>query len=275
MIDVRTYGTRGPNVVVLHGGPGAPGSVASLARELAPTCRVLEPLQRRGGGGEPLTVARHVEDLREVLEARLPHAPAALVGWSWGAMLGLSLAAAHPDRVAALALVGCGTYDETTRTLYRARVADRLGPEGRARKAELAARLAVETDPAERDRLLAASGAIVDSAQAVDPLDDDGIDDALEVDAQGHGETWNDVLALQARGVEPASFAAIRAPVLMLHGADDPHPGAATRDLLARHVPHLEYVEFPRCGHSPWKERHARDPFLAALAAWIFSHTPA
>lgn len=272
MIDVRTYGTGGPTVVVLHGGPGAPGSVASLARDLARTCRVLEPLQRRGSGPEPLTIARHVEDLREVLETHLPHAPALLVGWSWGAMLGLSFAAAHPDRVAALALVGCGTYDETTRALYRARVADRLGPAGLARKAAITARLAVETDPAERDRLLAASGALVDGAQAVAPLPDDGLDDALEVDALGHGQTWADVLARQARGEEPAAFAAIEAPVLMLHGADDPHPGAATRDLLARHVRRLAYVEFPRCGHAPWKERHAREPFLEALARWIAGH---
>jgi pimeloyl-ACP methyl ester carboxylesterase len=274
VIDVRTYGTGGPTVVVLHGGPGAPGSVASLARDLASTCRVLEPLQRRGGGAAPLTVARHVEDLDEALAARLGGAPALVVGWSWGAMLGLSFAAAHPARVAALALVGCGTYDETTRSLYRARVAERLGPDGRARQAQLAARLAVETDVAERDRLLAASGALVDGAQAVDPLDDDGVDDSLEVDAQGHAETWADALARQARGVEPASFAAIRAPVLMLHGADDPHPGAATRDLLAHHVRDLAYVEFPRCGHSPWKERHARGPFHAALAAWISAHAP-
>jgi len=209
-----------------------------------------------------------------VLDTRLLDSPAILVGWSWGAMLGLSFAAAHPDRVAALALVGCGTYDETTRELYRTRVASRLGLEGLARKAELAARLAVETDAAERDRLLAASGALVDGAQAVAPLDDDGVDDALEVDALGHAETWADVLALQARGVEPASFAAIRAPVLMLHGAEDPHPGAATRNLLAKHVRDLEYVEFSRCGHSPWKERHACEPFLATLNRWLAAHAP-
>ena len=205
---------------------------------------------------------------------RHPHAPAVLVGWSWGAMLGLSFAAAHPDRVAALALVGCGTYDEATRALYRTRLADRLGPQGLARKADITARLAVEPDAAERDRLLTASGALVGGAQAVAPLDDDGIDGALAVDAQGHAETWNDVLARQARGIEPAAFRKIRAPVVMLHGADDPHPGAATRDLLAKHVRNLAYVEFPCCGHSPWKERHARDPFLAELAMWIAAHAP-
>jgi len=55
----------------------------------------------------------------------------------------------------------------------------------------------------------------------------------------------------------------------MLHGDDDPHPGPATHDTLRRHIPHLQYTGLPRCGHSPWRERHAREPFLDALRQWI------
>jgi pimeloyl-ACP methyl ester carboxylesterase len=51
----------------------------------------------------------------------------------------------------------------------------------------------------------------------------------------------------------------------MLHGADDPHPGRMIRDGLLPVIPHLEYVEFPRCGHDPWRERHAREAFLAEV----------
>ena len=34
-------------VALVHGGPGAPGSIAPVARELSKTCGVLEPLQTR------------------------------------------------------------------------------------------------------------------------------------------------------------------------------------------------------------------------------------
>src|SRR5688572_17590053 len=105
-IEVRRYGSAGETVVVLHGGPGAPGCAAGLARVMAGEFVVLEPLQRRSGR-VALTVARHVEDLAFVAPR-----PAVLVGWSWGAMLGLSFAARYPERVSALVLVGCGTYDE-------------------------------------------------------------------------------------------------------------------------------------------------------------------
>ncbi|MFH1329524.1 MAG: alpha/beta hydrolase, partial [Actinomycetota bacterium] len=82
-------------------------------------------------------------------------------------------------------------------------------------------------------------------------------------------ETWADALRLQAEGVEPAAFAAVTCPVLLLHGDDDPHPGPATCEVLRRHLPQLQYRGFPRCGHKPWAERHAREPFLAALREWL------
>ncbi len=264
-IEVRRHGATGPEVVVLHGGPGAPGAGAGLARALAPHARVLEPWQRRAGAA-PLTVAQHVADLREVAPAG-----ATLVGHSWGAMLALSYAVEHGDRLASVVLVGCGTYDEATRAIYRRRIDERRGPEGRARLDDLRRRLAAAAGPSSKDALLAEIGDLADRVMAHDPVPDPVSPDAPPPDARGHDETWNDVLRRQAEGLEPAAFAAIHAPVLMLHGDDDPHPGPETRDLLRRYIPTLEYVGFPRCGHTPWAERHARDPFLSALSAWIAS----
>jgi pimeloyl-ACP methyl ester carboxylesterase len=231
-----------------------------LAWELAGCCTVLEPLQRRSGGA-PLTVARHVEDLAAVLPEG-----AALVGWSWGAMLALSFAAAHPGRAHSLALVGCGTYDAAGREVYERALVMRLGEAGLRRVEELRRRMAGAAG-AQGDRLLAALGRLMEEAQAYDALPETG--DPVRVDRQGHEETWGDVLRLQAEGVEPAAFAAITCPVLMLHGDDDPHPGPATFALLRRYVPQLRYRGFPRCGHRPWAERHAREAFLAALAEWL------
>ena len=73
-MHAREYGTTGPVVVLLHGGPGAAGYMAPMARELASAFRVLEPFQR-GSGGAPLTVARHVQDLQELIESRCAGAP--------------------------------------------------------------------------------------------------------------------------------------------------------------------------------------------------------
>ena len=82
-------------------------------------------------------------------------------------------------------------------------------------------------------------------------------------------QTWEDMLRLQAAGVYPQAFAAITAPVLMLHGDHDPHPGATIRDSLAPYLPQLEYRQLAKCGHSPWTERFARDAFFAVLWTWL------
>jgi pimeloyl-ACP methyl ester carboxylesterase len=88
-------------------------------------------------------------------------------------------------------------------------------------------------------------------------------------DSRAHTETWNDMLRLQEEGVYPAAFSAIKSPVVMLHGAYDPHPGWMIRASLLPHLPQLEYREWERCGHSPWLEKAVRDEFFAVLRDWL------
>ena len=134
---VRRYGESGPLVILLHGGPGAPGCMAPVARGLADRFQVLEPFQR-GSGGEPLTVARHVADLRDLIESEGVGERPALVGSSWGAMLALAFAAQHPDLAGPLALVGCGTFDMGARVRMQEIMDARMSQELRERLANLA-----------------------------------------------------------------------------------------------------------------------------------------
>lgn len=248
-------------VVVLHGGPGAPGSAAGLAKALAKDFLVLEPLQRRSGL-VPLTVSQHVEDLKAVAPK-----PAILIGCSWGAMLGLSFAARYPKQVLDLVLVGCGTYDDVSRKLLFQLLRRRQSATDACRVKNLQKRCASEQDPTRRDALLAEIGSALMRAESYDLVDESA--ENISPDAVGNVETWEDVLRLQHEGIEPNSFSAIKARVLMLHGDVDPHPGVETRDLLRRFIPKLEYIGLERCGHEPWRERYAREPFLDILRKWI------
>jgi len=260
VMRVREYGASGPVVAVLHGGPGAPGYMAPVARELADSFRVLEPLQR-GSGGEPLTVARHVADLHELLESRCSSGRPALVGHSWGAMLALAYAAAHPGCVASLVLVGCGTFDRTARARLQAIVDERMDQDLRHRLEHLPQEI---PDPDERLRVLGNLILPLYSHEVIAP--DLG---GETCDARAHRETWEDMVRLQEEGVYPAAFAAIDATVLMLHGAVDPHPGPMIRRSLEPYLPQLEYREWERCGHYPWLEKVARDEFFGVLREWL------
>ncbi len=264
-IQVREHGGSGPTVVVLHGGPGAPGSAAPLARALADDFRVLEPYQRRSGA-VPLTVARHVDDLHSVILARCPESPPALVGHSWGAMLALAYAAEHSADAGPLALVGCGTFDTASRAVLEATRRRRLGEDAFRRLEALADGSGdhPERIPQIHDTL--------QRADAYDPFPSESEGHSPPFDPVGHRETWQDMLRLQADGVYPAAFSAIRSPVAMFHGAHDPHPGPMIGDCLRALIPQLEYYELPRCGHEPWLERHARDEFFARLRSWLSEH---
>ncbi|MDH4139312.1 MAG: alpha/beta hydrolase [Coriobacteriia bacterium] len=260
-IDVRKHGGSGPTVVLLHGGPGAQGSLASLAGTLAPHYSVLEPLQRRSGDVS-LTVEQHVRDMAEVAPES-----ATYVGWSWGAMLGLSFASLYPGLVKTLVLVGCGCYDEESRESHAIALRRRMDRQGQARHEDLQRRMKAATDRAWRDDLFGQIGALAEKAEAVEPLG--FVSGDVQPDALGFEETWQDAARLQHECIEPARFTGIRCPVLMLHGDEDVHPGTRTRDVLQRHIPQLAYIGIPKCGHVPWYERHGRTPFLETLKEWI------
>jgi len=263
---VSKYGSSGPWVIVLHGGPAAAGAAAPIARELGYSFRVLEPWQR-GSGDAPLSVSRHIADLHEVVEASAFPSRPALVGESWGAMLALAYAAAHPASVGPIVIIGCGTFDAEARARMEAILKDRMDDSLRRRLDGLA-----ETfpDPTERLRKryeMTESLYLFDSI-AIGPEPEE----APALDVRAHTETWEDMLRLQKEGVYPAAFAVIQSPVLMLHGAYDPHPGQMIRTSLAPYLPQLEYREWERCGHFPWREKAVREQFFAVLRNWLGRH---
>jgi pimeloyl-ACP methyl ester carboxylesterase len=211
----------------------------------------------------PLTVAQHIEDLAHVISQEIRGEHPALVGESWGAMLALAFASTYPDRVSALALVGCGTFDPRARACLQSTLEERTTEEFQAQLEQL------ETLVPDENERIAKANKLSDhlytySRAASGPR--------VKLDLKGHTETWSDMIRLQEAAVYPAAFKAITCPVLMLHGSYDPHPGGMIREGLQKIIPHLEYTEFDRCGHSPWIEEHARDRFLSALRSWLSRH---
>ena len=269
---MRHYGAKGRGIILLHGGPGAPGYLAPLGRKLGERFRVIEPFQRRRSH-EPLTVTGHIADLAHTVEAFTIELSASvcspeenrpvLLGHSWGAMLSLAYAAAHLETISAVVLIGCGTFTQANRQLLEQTRAQRLSPDEQQKLAEPTR---AGDDP---DSHYAALGRLLARADSYNLLPPTRDDDPLYCDARGGQETWATWRLLKAQGVYPQAFNAITVPVLMLHGDHDPHPGREIAAVLRQYVGQLEYHEFAHCGHYPWRERYARDEFFEVLTAWL------
>lgn len=259
---IRFHGKDGPLLIALHGGPGACGGAAHLAQGLANEFRVLEPWQRTSGD-KPLSVAIHVEDLHELVCSRCKGEKPALVGESWGAMLALAYAAKHSSNIGAIVLVGCGTFDKASRDVIvdvrRRRILDYID-----KHPEHAADLKMGID----EQMMKWHN-MTDTYEAMS--DEDCPAESEPFDMKAHTETWKDMVRCQEAGLYPQSFASVKTPTIMLHGAYDPHPGKMIRDHLRQFIPQLEYREFEKCGHDPTREVHAREEFFSAMQSWLGS----
>jgi len=252
---VRKYGSGPFSVAIIHGGPGAAGEMAPVARELASLRGVLEPLQTAK------TLEGQVRELKDVLESNgIP--PVTLIGFSWGAMLSFIFTAGYPSLVKKLILIASGPYEEK----YAPAIMDtRLSRLGAAEK-ETALTLMKNLDnPAEGDKnsLLAQLGGLLFRADSYDPLPHSSEVRQYRYDI--YQSVWEQAIKLRKSGELMELGHKIKCQVVAIHGDYDPHPVEGIKNLLPRILKDFKLILLEKCGHYPWLERHARDRFYQVL----------
>ncbi|MCK4766180.1 MAG: alpha/beta hydrolase [Candidatus Aminicenantes bacterium] len=253
--NLRTYGKAPFNIAVIHGGPGAPGSAAPLARELSTYRGVLEPLQTAD------SLAGQVQELKTVLEKH-GEPPITLVGWSWGAMLGFIFAARFPELVKKTILVGSGVFAEE----YAAGIMEtRLSRLRETEKEEVLVLINALNDPdgQNKDALLGRFGELCCKADCFDPIVLDT--PAHEYQYHIHERVWRDAAELRASGKLLKLAKQIQSPVVAIHGDYDPHPAEGVREPLSEVLKDFRFILIENCGHYPWLEREARQKFFKLL----------
>jgi len=172
----RTIGF-GPQVIVLHGGPGAHHDYLLPQFDALATNRRLRYYDQRGGGQSPVDRDVPVGWREQVadLDALITHwkaEPATLLGYSWGALLAMLYATEHADRVAQLALVSPAAASAAGRAEFERRFAERMrDPRIQKAREELQRSGLKEQDPeAYRKRLfeLSVAGYFADPERARD-----------------------------------------------------------------------------------------------------------
>ncbi len=258
----RTVGS-GPEVIVLHGGPGAHHDYLLPQFDLLARGRRLRYYDQRGGGRSP--VARdvpvgwrqHVADL-DALIAHWKLAPATLLGYSWGGLLALLYAVQHPSRVGRLALVSPAAASRRGREAFERRFAERVRDPWllEERKRLAASGLAARDPDTYRRRLfeLAVAPYFADPQRARELA-------PFRVTARTQQEVWQ---SLGAYDLTP-DLEQLSVPALVVHGRHDPIPlWSAEETARALHAP---LVVLDASGHVPYVEE--TETWRAALDAFL------
>ncbi|MGE5653524.1 MAG: alpha/beta fold hydrolase [Bacillota bacterium] len=258
MNNIRLYGDKPYRVAVVHGGPGAPGSVAAVARELSRDMGVMEPLQTA------TSLDGQIEELHDVL-AKHSNLPVILIGYSWGAWLVYLMAARYPETVAKLIMVGSPAFrSEYVRLLSQTRLS-RLSPEERAEFNELLIYLHnPEADG--KDDKMARLGELAEQADSYDPITiATDKQDMIKADGNMYSGVWNEAAAMRSSGELVDYAQRLTCPVVAIHGDYDSSPAAGAEEPLRGLIKDFRFTVLERCGHSPWKERHAHERFYEVL----------
>lgn len=255
MNNLRKYGHPPFTVAVLHGGPGGPGYMAPVARELSCDLGVLEPLQTAD------SLEGQIEELRAVL-AEKADLPITLVGSSWGAMLGFIVSARFPELVCKLIMIGSAPFEEQ----YAKGIQEtRFSRFTEAERQEVQSLMKALDESASQDTAtpFARLGILFTKADAYDPLTLDI--EVLDYQIHIYQRVWREALDLRLDGRLLELGRQIRCPVLAIHGDYDPHPAEGVDKPLRGVVKDFRFILLANCGHLPWIERQAKDRFYATL----------
>ncbi len=259
MQTVNEYGILPYKTAVLHGGPGAAGSMAPVAKQLSKTIGIIEPLQTAD------SVEGQITELFEQLSAYTP--PLVLAGHSWGAILGLLFAAQYPEMVERLVLIGCPPLDNRyVPEITKNRINNLNGPEAEEAKDLLsrAGRGCLS------NAALESMGELMEKADAYEN-DPDRLVPKITPDAHIFRFVWMEAQELRRSGGLRERIKGVRCDVTVLHGRQDPHPYQGVVEVLDEAGVKHDLILLEQCGHTPWEERYAAEPFFEQLSAVIKS----
>ncbi|MBC8507131.1 MAG: alpha/beta hydrolase [Chloroflexi bacterium] len=272
---------EGPNVIVIHGGPGQPFTAPASGLSLLSNEYQFHYYAQRGCGESARPIDRFespntyenmqtldrtlglgaqiadIERIRQILgDEKL-----ILVGHSWGGFLASLYAAEFPDRVEALVLVSPANtlimpQPEAESDLF-ASVREKLSP---AEQTEYDAFMeeyfdfAGQFEKSEAD-LIAMNEKFGEYYVAImDPNQLEATSSQPVQGKPGGWMVWAQYISMGQRHDYSKALENVNAPVLVIHGADDLQSEAASR-LYSDAFPNAEFVEIQNASHFAFEEQ--------------------
>ena len=259
MKNLRKYGNPPFTVAVIHGGPGAAGETAPVARVISNNYSVLEPLQTVD------SLDGQIAELKSVLDINA-NLPITLIGFSWGAWLSYIFSAQYPDFVKKLILISSGPFEEKyTGEINEVRMS-RLSEEERIEVSLLYQKFN-DAEIIVKDDVFQRFGELFSKADAFDPIKDDS--DKIIYNYDIFQNVWKEAVKVRKSGLLLDIGSKIKCPVVAIHGDYDPHPFEGVKEPLSSRLKDFRFILIENCGHKPWIEKQAKDKFYKILKSEI------
>ncbi len=255
MENPRKYGKAPFTIAVIHGGPGAQGEMAPVARELSSVCGILEPFQTSG------TIEGQIQELQILLKEHA-HLPITLIGHSWGAWLSFIFAAYHSSFVKKLILIGCGPLEEKYAFSIMETRLSRLNI-GERKKVRVLEEALIDPNAKDKNAILAQFRKLMIKTDSFDPLPFHS--EEIEFQHDIFKSVWKEASELRRSGKLLELGERIQCPVVAIHGDYDPHPFEGVEKPLSQIIKDFRFILLKDCGHDPWLERNAKDEFYEIL----------
>lgn len=244
---------KGDPVILLAGGPGVTPYSVKPVQDLVALNHQAVLVHQRGTGKTalPSTSRAHlslpifIEDI-DAVRRDLHADKVTLIGHSWGGMLAMAYAAAHPDRVSHLVLMDSGGVNLSFTGVFTDNIMMRLQPEDFVMQKR-------SNDEAKSDPRMSAFHYLL----SILPGYFYRRETAIAFEKTLKPDDYNPALRpLLARYDVTKTIGKYRGPVDIIQGRQDPID-ASTVSLNVKYLPQAKVHWIERAGHIPWLEEPA------------------
>jgi pimeloyl-ACP methyl ester carboxylesterase len=252
MNNPRIYGDPPYSIALIHGGPGAPGTMMPVAKVLSKYFGVLEPLQTAS------SIDGQIKELGLLLSKNATP-PLILVGHSWGAWLSFIYTAKYPAKIKKLILISSGPFREKYISKLKENRLSHLS-DTEKNKLKTLEKLLNNESVKDKSKIFLRFGELMSKADSYDLFPTE--DNILEFQQEIFRSVWNEANKLRRNGELIKFGYSIKCPVLAIHGDYDCHPAEGVIKPLSECLTDFHYIILEKCGHEPWREKFARDEFF-------------
>lgn len=249
---VRLYGKKPYSIVLVHGGPGAIGSLKGFAKDLNERTGVgvVEAIQSK------YSITKLIEELYHQIIDNCDE-KVTLIGHSWGAWLIALFAEKYPEKVERIILVGSGPLEDKYVSEIGLRRKQNMSEDNSLIFQRLVNNEVTDEDMEKIPKIFEQSDNFC--------LENRELHSADKTDSKMHNVIWDEAAKLRTSGELLEVFKKITCKIYLVQGDKDPHPVNGVTIPLQENSVMCEAYILENCGHSPFMEKYAKDNFYKIL----------